>query len=112
MLPFGPLGRLERRVMDVAWRSEKALTVHDVQERLDRVVAYTTVMTTLDRLYKKGLLSREQAGRAYSYSARIPRHRLAMQLVSNLVEDIGEEDAALLEELERFVEEKRRKLER
>lgn len=98
--------------MDVAWRSEQPLTVHDVHELLGRVVAYTTVMTTLDRLYKKGLLARDQAGRAYTYSARMPRHRLAMQLVSNLVEDIGDEDTALLEELERFVEEKRRKLER
>jgi predicted transcriptional regulator len=98
--------------MEVAWRTEMPLTVHDVHESLGRVVAYTTVMTTLDRLYKKGLLARDQAGRAYTYSARMPRHRLAMQLVSNLVEEIGEEDAALLDELERFVEEKRRKLER
>lgn len=97
--------------MDVAWRSEKPLSVHDVHEALERIVAYTTVMTTLDRLFKKGLLSREQEGRAYLYVARVPRHRLAMQLVSNLVEDIGEEDAALLDELERYVEEKRRKLE-
>jgi hypothetical protein len=42
----------------------------------------------------------------------MPRHQLTMQLVSNLVEEIGEHDAALLDELERFVEEKRRKLER
>lgn len=104
------LGRLERRVMDVAWRSEKPLSVHDVHEALDRVVAYTTAMTTLDRLFKKGLLSREQSGRAYLYRPRMPRHQLAVQLVSNLVEEIGEQDAALLDELERFVEEKRRKL--
>lgn len=112
MFWLGRLGRLERRVMEVAWRSERPLTVHDVHDVIDRTVAYTTVMTTLDRLYKKGLLSREQAGRAYVYSACMPRHRLAMELVSNLVEDIGQEDAALLDELERFVEEKRRKLER
>lgn len=98
--------------MEVAWRTETPISVRDVHEALGRVVAYTTVMTTLDRLYKKGLLSRNQAGRAYLYSARLPRHRLAMELVSNLVEDIGKEDAALLDELERFVEEKRRKLER
>jgi predicted transcriptional regulator len=111
---FSPagLGKLERRVMDIAWRSETPLSVHHVHAALGQVVAYTTVMTTLDRLYKKGLLSREQAGRAYMYTARLPRHRLAMELVSNLVEEIGKEDAALLDELERFVEEKRRKLER
>lgn len=98
--------------MDVAWRSDRPLSVHDVHESLDRVVAYTTVMTTLDRLFKKGLLSREQSGRAYLYQPQLPRHQLAVQLVSNLVEEIGEEDVALLDELGRFVEEKRRKLER
>jgi len=98
--------------MDVVWSADRPLSVHDVQESIGRIVAYTTVMTTLDRLYKKGLLSRDQSGRAYVYSARMPRHRVAMALVSSLVEEIGEKDAALLDELERFVEEKRRKLER
>ena len=98
--------------MDVAWGSDRPLSVHDVHEALDRVLAYTTVMTTLDRLFKKGLLSREQSGRAYVYQPRLARHQLAVQMVSSLVEDIGEHDAALLDELERFVEEKRRKLER
>ena len=47
------LGRLEREVMDVVWSSDEH-TVKDVQGRLPRKAAYTTVMTTLDRLYKKG----------------------------------------------------------
>lgn len=106
------LGKLERRVMDVVWRANGTLSVHDVHEALGRTVAYTTVMTTLDRLFKKGLLARDQSGRAYLYSARMPRHQVAIELVSNLVETLGEEDAALLDELERFVEAKRRKLER
>jgi predicted transcriptional regulator len=106
------LGKLERSVMDVVWGRNRELSVRDVHEALDRIVAYTTVMTTLDRLFKKGLLARAKAGRAFLYSARLPRHELTMELVSNLVEEIGEEDAALLDELERFVQEKRRKLER
>ncbi|MFL5336665.1 MAG: BlaI/MecI/CopY family transcriptional regulator, partial [Geminicoccaceae bacterium] len=49
------LGRLEREVMDVVWSSAEH-TVKDVQGRLPRKAAYTTVMTTLDRLFKKGLV--------------------------------------------------------
>jgi predicted transcriptional regulator len=110
MFSLRRLGKLERSVMEVVWRSDRELSVHDVHESLNRSVAYTTVMTTLDRLFKKGLLARGQSGRAYLYSSRMPRHQFAMELVSNLVEDIGEQDAALLDELERFVQERRRKL--
>ncbi len=106
------LGKLERRVMDILWSRDREVSVHDVHEALEYSIAYTTVMTTLDRLFKKGLLARMKAGRAYVYSARLPRHELAMELVSSLVEEIGQEDAALLDELERFVQEKRKKLDR
>jgi predicted transcriptional regulator len=112
MFSLGRLGKLERSVMEIVWRSDGDLSVHDVHSALDRNVAYTTVMTTLDRLFKKGLLARNQSGRAYLYSPRMPRHRFAMELVSSLVADIGERDAALLDELEQFVREKRKKLDR
>lgn len=105
------LGSLERDVMEVAWRETRPLSVRDVHEQLRRPVAYTTVMTTLDRLYKKGLLARGRDGRAFLYTTAVQRHQLAMALVSNLVDDIGERDAELLDELERFVREKRRELE-
>jgi predicted transcriptional regulator len=109
-LPFWNrgLGKLEREVMEIVWRSTTAISVRDVHERLSREMAYTTVMTTLDRLYKKGLLARATDGKAYRYSAKLRRHELAMALVSNLVDDIGETDRELLDELERFVREKKR----
>ena len=56
------LGRLEREVMDVVWTPATKHTVRDVQARLPRKAAYTTVMTTLDRLFKKGLVSRRREG--------------------------------------------------
>jgi predicted transcriptional regulator len=105
------LGSLERDVMEVVWRTSGTVSVRDVHEQLRQSVAYTTVMTTLDRLFKKGLLVRERDGKAYRYSAAMQRHELAMELVSRLVDDIGEHDRALLDELERFVREKRRTLE-
>lgn len=125
--PLGArLGRLEREVMDVLWRDACA-NVRDVQAQLLRPVAYTTVMTTLDRLFKKGFLKRERQGRAFVYRAAASRHDLeaavasgllrsllntgsggARPLLSNLVDALGDRDAALLDELEELVREKRR----
>lgn len=129
--PLGAtLGRLERECMDVLWAGGD-FTVRDVQGRIDRPVAYTTVMTTLDRLYKKGFVARvrARAGRAFIYTAAQSREQVeaaaaagvlsgllstgstaAMPILSNLVEAVGEEDGglALLDTLEQLVREKRR----
>ncbi|HEY0875823.1 MAG TPA: BlaI/MecI/CopY family transcriptional regulator [Vicinamibacterales bacterium] len=123
------LGTLEREVMDVLWREED-LAVRDVQARLHRSIAYTTVMTTLDRLYKKGVLLRRQSGRAFFYSAAVTRPQLQAQIassllagllqsrdgaapvLSNLVDSVSAQDggADLLEKLEAMVRDKRRQL--
>lgn len=121
-------GRLERAVMDTVWRGGD-FSVRDVQAALARPVAYTTVMTTLDRLYKKGVVQRRRDGRAFVYSAAIKRHELetrmstgllngllsagpgdARPFLSNLVDAVGDTDDALLDELERLVREKRERL--
>ena len=123
-------GVLERDVLSVLWTNGD-LTVRDVQSRLSRTVAYTTVMTTLDRLYKKGVLARRQSGRAFIYSAAFTRAQLQAQiaggvlsgllqgrdgatapLLSNFVESVGAQDggAELLRELEEIVRQKRREL--
>lgn len=64
------LGELEQQIMTVLWRSRTPLLVRDVQEALaaqERDLAYTTVMTVMDRLTKKGALDRELEGRAWKY---------------------------------------------
>src|SRR3979409_1864264 len=61
------LGKLERQVLDEAWRCGE-VSVRDVFVSFDEAVAYTTLMTTLDRLYKKKLLERRKDGRAFLYS--------------------------------------------
>ena len=62
------LGDLERAVMDVLWDRSGPATVREVVDGLDgRDLAYTTVMTVLDRLAGKGMVERERAGRAWSY---------------------------------------------
>jgi BlaI family penicillinase repressor len=122
------LGPLEHRVMDVLWRRKEA-NVRDVHEEFGVGVAYTTVMTTLDRLYKKGLLTRWKVGRAFQYAptatreerrrsltAKLVESLLAqhehepLPLLSNLVDAVGDTDQRLLDDLERLVQEKRDRL--
>jgi len=124
------LGSLEREILSCCW-ARRDLNVREACALLSAPVAYTTVMTTMDRLYKKGLLSREKAGRAFVYNATLTREELegavAVELVngllsrdhgeplpvlSSLVDAVSERDRTLLDELERLVREKRRALER
>lgn len=121
------LGPLEQQVLRELW-SRGSGTVRELLESDNMTLAYTTVMTTMDRLYKKRLLDRVAEGRAYRY---FPRHtpdemrRVAAmegirQLLgsgdpsalplSYLVEALSEHDAQLLDELQVLVERKRREL--
>src|ERR1039457_3370791 len=67
-----PLGPLEVTVMEILWARGDS-NVRDVVDRLGRPLAYTTVMTTLDRLFKKGLLQRRKCDRAFFYSPTLNR---------------------------------------
>jgi predicted transcriptional regulator len=120
------LGVLERQVMSVVWKAGE-INVRQACELLGSSVAYTTVMTTMDRLFKKRLLARRKVGRAFVYAAAATRDQLegavASELVQSLLQQHGEEplpllsslvdavsdrDRALLDELERLIHEKRR----
>jgi len=119
------LGTLEREVMTLVWR-HGAVNVHEACDLLTSTVAYTTVMTTLDRLFKKGLLARRKVGRAFVYRATATRGELegavatelvhgllqrdaeALPILSSLVDAVSDRDRALLDELERLVRQKRR----
>jgi predicted transcriptional regulator len=122
------LGPLEIDVMEAMW-SLGASNVRDVARRLERKLAYTTVMTTLDRLFKKGLLEREMTDRAFVYSPRVTREDWNRQragemmagilagpegsremLLSCLVDAVGTHDAMLLDELEKKIQLKREEL--
>ncbi len=89
------LGALEERVMEVLWKYDGPLSVREVGRNLGRKrLAHTTVMTTLDRLYKKGLLAREKHGTAYVYWAAMSRddyrRRIVEETVSALIEESAE----------------------
>jgi predicted transcriptional regulator len=128
--PAHGLGPLEITVMNILWDCGEC-NVHEVVPRLNRPLAYTTVMTTLDRLYKKGLLNRRKSDRAFLYSPRWTRTEWDRQragdflagflagsppsgelLISCLVDAVSQKDAALLDELEKKIRKKRREIER
>src|SRR5215831_11398184 len=79
------LGSLEREILSCCWE-RRHLRVREACAMLASPVAYTTVMTTMDRLYKKGLLSRQRAGRAFVYSATVTREELHSVVAAELVE--------------------------
>jgi predicted transcriptional regulator len=89
-------------VMDQLWAADRALTVRDVHEQLSatRDLAYTTVMTVLDRLAKKGLTQRERDGKAWRYRAAGPREELIADLMRDALDQAGDRRAALV----RFVD--------
>src|SRR6266852_8312654 len=120
------LGRLEFDLMQILW-SRGECNVRDVVQYMDRSLAYTTVMTTLDRLYKKGLLDRRMPDRAFLYSARFSREQWERRqaesvfagflagpqpsrelLLSSFLDAVGQHDSRLLEELEKKIRSKRK----
>lgn len=122
------LGHLETTVMEILWARGES-NVHDVIQYLDRPLAYTTVMTTLDRLYKKGLLDRRKSDRAFLYLPGLSRQEWQRKLagdfvaeflssprasgellISSLVDAVGRHDEALLDELEKKIRLKRKEL--
>ena len=125
--PKRQLGPLEKQLLQTLWKCGSA-TVRELLDQTDSGLAYTTVMTTLDRLYKKQLLDRKAEGRAFRY---MPRHTpeelrkaaadeaIRQILASNgaaslplscFVEAITDHDVKLLDQLQELVERKRREL--
>ena len=82
------LGPLEVSVMGILWQRGES-SVRDVIGCLDRRLAYTTVMTTLDRLFKKGLLDRRKADRAFVYSPRFSKPNWERRVAGDLVAELS-----------------------
>ena len=124
------LGNLEFELMEILWAAGES-SVRDVLPKLTRPLAYTTVMTTLDRLFKKGLLDRRKSDRAFFYSPCFSRQEWERKragslvagllsgprpsrelLLSCLLDAVGEHDPALLDELEKKIRIRRKQLSR
>jgi predicted transcriptional regulator len=122
------LGNLERQVLAETWRRGE-VSVRDVYRAFGERVAYTTLMTTLDRLFKKNLLDRRKDGRAFLYSPAVSEADLTQGITEDVIEGllgrgadsvqpvlacivdtVSERDRELLDELDRLIREKRKEL--
>jgi len=130
LAPSDPLerdfGALELRVLDALWARADAATVRDLAPAFSGI-AYTTLMTTLDRLHRKGVLLREKAGRRFAYRPRLSRDELLSSvagealaailgpradelrpMVSFFVEAVRREDRDVLDALDALIRERGR----
>jgi predicted transcriptional regulator len=117
-------GPLELAVLEVLWNRSEPSSVRALQKNFPDV-AYTTLMTTLDRLYKKSALVRSKRGRAFFYETRLSRDEVrsewatavftsllggdvgASAILSSFVGAVGERDELLLNELEELLRQRR-----
>lgn len=100
------LGDLEAQVMDVLWIADDALSVRQVLDALpqDRHRAYTTVMTVLDNLHRKGFVVRERVGRAWNYRPKQSREKHVAELLDEALGTGKGRAAALLHFVEQLPE--------
>ncbi len=89
------LSQLEVECIKVLWR-KKAASVAEVRSGMTRSLAYTTVMTVLDRMMDKGAVIRRKNGRAYVYSPALDLHSARLQAVRRLLENLFDQDAQAL----------------
>lgn len=119
------LGDLEAEIMQILWTRKKA-TVKEVHQALTfkKHLAYTTVMTVMGRLAKKGLLAQRKVGKAYVYSPKVNKNSFIQSMIkaifgglseefsgpvlNQFVNSLGEEDKAIIMELAKLIEEKKR----
>ncbi|MCA1712234.1 MAG: BlaI/MecI/CopY family transcriptional regulator [Actinobacteria bacterium] len=92
------VGELEAAVMDSLWACDVPMTVRQVLEELapSRPLAYTTVMTVMERLFRKGLLTRESDGRAYAYTPAQSRADYTAATMTDVLAAAGDRSAALI----------------
>ncbi|MBZ5496089.1 MAG: BlaI/MecI/CopY family transcriptional regulator [Acidobacteriia bacterium] len=124
------LGKLEREVMNLTWQRGE-ISVRDVFQAFEERIAYTTLMTTLHRLYRKGVLDRRKQGRAFIYTPRVSplefEQGIARDLIAGLigraedgvepllaciVDAVSEHDRTFLDALDRLIREKKEELRR
>jgi predicted transcriptional regulator len=130
-IAFTAIGKRERQVLEETWRLGQEVRVRDVFRAFEERIAYTTLMSTMDRLFRKNLLARRSDGRAYLYSPRVSREEFEREIredvvdgllghgadevepvLAFIVDTITQHDRELLDELERLVQEKKRELNR
>jgi predicted transcriptional regulator len=122
------LGKLEREVLNEIWQRNE-VSVRDIYLAFGENIAYTTLMTTLDRLFKKKILTRRKDGRAFIYLPAVSPDEFeqgiredvidgllghgadsVQPVLACIVDTVSERDRELLDELDRLIKEKRKEL--
>jgi predicted transcriptional regulator len=90
-------GDLEAVIMHQVWERGEPVTVRDLFDDLatQRTIAYTTVMSTMDNLHRKGWLDRVRDGKAYRYTATASREEYSARLMREALADGGDAEAVL-----------------
>jgi predicted transcriptional regulator len=90
-------GDLEAVIMHLVWDHDSPVTVRDLLDALrqEREIAYTTVMSTMDNLHRKGWLARVKDGKAYRYTATASREEYSARLMAEALADGGDTEAVL-----------------
>jgi predicted transcriptional regulator len=91
-------GQLEAAVMECLWARSEPASVRDVLGQLDtgKQLAYTTVMTVLDNLHRKGVVTREMSGRAWLYQPAFSREEHTATMLRDVLGSSGDRQAALM----------------
>jgi predicted transcriptional regulator len=90
-------GDLEAVIMARVWEHAEPVTVRELHDELsaERVIAYTTVMSTMDNLHRKGWLNRVKEGKAYRYSPSASREEYSARLMREALADGGDTEVVL-----------------
>ena len=98
------LGELERLIMDRMWSWDHPVAVREVLEDLqrERPLAYTTVMTVMDNLHRKDVLTREKRGRAFLYRPAVTREEHTAAFMGDVLADTPDKAATILQFVEQM----------
>ena len=90
-------GDLETVIMHMVWDHDSPVTVRELFDELreERAIAYTTVMSTMDNLHRKGWLARVKEGKAYRYTATASREVYSARLMREALADGGDTEMVL-----------------
>lgn len=106
------LGELEQQIMDIVWKQKKS-SAKEIQTKLDRELAYTTVATILNRLYEKGLLKRAESKSGNIYSPKVSKEKytknVAQSFLKNFINSFGDTAiASFAQGIDKLPQEKRK----
>ena len=103
-MPRRAFGELEQGIMEAVWSSDRPVTGREVVDQLTRTrqVTYTTVLTVMDRLVRKGILAKQATGRAHTYHAVESREVYLANRMAGMLGTIGNPTAVLMHFVERL----------